>query len=347
MQYCPGAFGAVFGASHRSRGRPALGFIGSFCDLFFVLSGVIITHVYGGRVQSLRSYGEFMLRRVARLVPLHWAMLAVFVIAYFATSAVDIHSVDATCFVPNLLLLQAAGFCESPSFNAVSWSISAEFVLYAAFPLLVIFRFHLILPFLAAALILALLVIFSPGDSWLHWTAPFGFLRALPSFLIGIGCQGLRGHLSKLPVGGAAVVGVFSLIVGGVVLGVGYLWLLAIIYLVAITAVAADSNGSVWHITRRLAPLAQLTYSIYMIHVVVVLTVMGGAKRLLHLQPAMTFMLAIGVSLTIIALAYLCYFTFERPARKWVSNLAIRQPASMSSPKTSMSVETPRQPIDR
>ena len=47
-------------------------------DLFFFISGFVISSVYSGRVRNAADFGRFMWKRAARLVPLHWATFAVF-----------------------------------------------------------------------------------------------------------------------------------------------------------------------------------------------------------------------------------------------------------------------------
>src|SRR3546814_14984278 len=44
-------------------------------DVFFVLSGFILSHVYAAEI-SARTYGVFLWRRFARLYPIHLATLA-------------------------------------------------------------------------------------------------------------------------------------------------------------------------------------------------------------------------------------------------------------------------------
>src|SRR5262249_28829215 len=46
-----------------------------FVDFFFVLSGFVITHAYGGKLRSASSTLEFMTRRFFRLYPLHLFIL--------------------------------------------------------------------------------------------------------------------------------------------------------------------------------------------------------------------------------------------------------------------------------
>src|SRR5687768_5126464 len=46
-------------------------------DFFFVLSGFVLMHAYGGRVGSAAQALDFLWRRVGRLYPLHLATLCV------------------------------------------------------------------------------------------------------------------------------------------------------------------------------------------------------------------------------------------------------------------------------
>ena len=110
-------------------------------DLFFVISGIVIANAYAGRIASPADWLRFILRRVARLYPLHLATLAFYVAigALVWTHRVhpaDAARYDASAIVPNLLLVHAWLPSGHSSFNYVSWSISAEFFVYLAFPLI-------------------------------------------------------------------------------------------------------------------------------------------------------------------------------------------------------------------
>src|SRR4051812_42851020 len=50
-------------------------YLSLFVDLFFAISGFVISFVYADRMRTKRDYLRFVQRRVARLVPLHWLML--------------------------------------------------------------------------------------------------------------------------------------------------------------------------------------------------------------------------------------------------------------------------------
>src|ERR1700743_2555768 len=50
-----------------------------FVDFFFVLSGFVIAHAYGDRLEKTPQIKDFVLRRIGRLWPLHVAVLLGFV----------------------------------------------------------------------------------------------------------------------------------------------------------------------------------------------------------------------------------------------------------------------------
>jgi len=111
-------------------------------SLFFVLSGFILTYAY--RDLDRRGVGHFLIRRFARIWPMHIAtfLLAIFVTWMSSRSPVKgppigvAFSSDAALW--NLTLFHA--WIPSTrimlSFNAVSWSLSVEWFFYLCLPLL-------------------------------------------------------------------------------------------------------------------------------------------------------------------------------------------------------------------
>lgn len=118
-----------------------------FVDLFFALSGFILMHVYGRSFAdgpSAAKLGPFLRARFARLYPLHLVVLGGFVLLELVKLAVDRSGLDAfggshtlATLPGSLLLLNAAGIYDTITWNGPSWSISAEWIVGLAFPLLV------------------------------------------------------------------------------------------------------------------------------------------------------------------------------------------------------------------
>ena len=106
-------------------------------DIFFLLSGFILYHVYGARFQggvSWSAFRSFLVRRLLRIYPLHLAtLLMVLVLMRFA-----LPDQGAWHLALHLSLTHAWGLADQFVFNAPSWSISAEFAAYLAFPLMAV-----------------------------------------------------------------------------------------------------------------------------------------------------------------------------------------------------------------
>ena len=110
-------------------------------DLFFVLSGFVMSLVHQDVVQgpfSWRVFANFLTRRLARIYPLYListiAALAVFAWLHLRTFEGQLLQQPLlTGEIANLLMVQTWGLFGS--FNGAAWSISAEWSAYLLFPL--------------------------------------------------------------------------------------------------------------------------------------------------------------------------------------------------------------------
>ena len=155
-------------------------------DFFFVLSGFVLAHVYRSSIQSGKySHRTFVIKRLARVYPMHAVTLAFFAALGLIAPVIGLHldgaeKFDMSQLLPQVLLVHAwVGSGET--FNYPSWSISAEFLAYLSFPIIMI---------LAARPRLMLAV---AGDVSTHlpdWRP----MRILPEFLLGAGLRELMGR---------------------------------------------------------------------------------------------------------------------------------------------------------
>lgn len=172
-------------------------------DFFFVLSGFIITHVYGERFTdglNKRDVKDFLVARFARLYPLHFVALLTTVLTYILIfskmppsppdsgfSMADLYAWSALPY--HFFWLIGFGLTKM-TWNVPAWSISTEWWTYIiALPL---FRYlnrgvskrSLIVPALCVG---ALWLIVSHHESRsLDLTFDLGIFRCLLSFIIGI-----------------------------------------------------------------------------------------------------------------------------------------------------------------
>ena len=328
------------GEDHPLPGVLAKGYLG--VELFFVLSGFILAHVYlesAGRGRF--GYGGFLWNRLARVYPLHLATLLA--VAGMGIGALLMgvtlqHSVlDWASLPANVLLVHAWGLAPAAAFNHPSWSISAEWFAYLAFPLFAAAAWWLrARPAVAGVAALALLVttygIFErvTGQPLTHATLFWGALRVVPCFAWGCAvflmwrsgavktkAEALLGTalavLAILMLGSAgapdaATVAVF----GGLILGLAGL----------------SSTGS-----RVLAHpvgvyLGEVSFAVYMVCIPWRLAVLGVAGKVLHLGSGpLPWPWWLAMTAGLLPAAMLAHHLVERPARSAMRQLASKRAA--------------------
>ncbi len=219
-------------------GNPVFSRMYLMVDLFFVLSGFIMMHVYGQNFTSglsKKKYSNFLIARLARIYPLHlFTFMFILVSGYCYRTYADMAQgpkifdliTDYTAIPFVLTLTQAWGSHMEATWNSVSWSISVEWMLYLLFPVLVIIHKKLnrhsfwIWGLIGAGLLFFIAYIIGPhyfsklydlrtfppqaleavpSDSIDMITGP-ALLRGLGGFLIGMAVYEVyeRGFLKKL-----------------------------------------------------------------------------------------------------------------------------------------------------
>jgi peptidoglycan/LPS O-acetylase OafA/YrhL len=278
----------------------ATGLIGRgwlWVDFFFVLSGFILTHVYGGYFRekvTWPSYKKYLRARFARVYPLHLVTLgAAVVLAVLLRSLagqmmpIMQKMLDLGTLPASLLLVQALHLYDTPPLNTPAWSLSTEWWVYVIFPWLVGPLFRLGRAGKGAALLgiaglYAVLVygvaprfgnlIFvemgMPHGATLDMTADWGYFRCLAGFALGMVVYRLYagGWGAGLLGRGGALVG-FAL---GVLLGMHYgapdLCIVAL-FPGLILAAAYHTGAATRALTvRPLRRLGDWSFSIYLVH---------------------------------------------------------------------------------
>lgn len=263
-------------------------------DLFFVLSGAVIFHVYGAALADKRfSWRLFLWKRFARLYPVHFVTLIAAVAILYGGAAAGLGQAPeydlGTVLFANLFALHGFGVLEELTLNYPSWSISAEIAAYALFPVLaypclVMPRKVLVGAGVAVFLATIIAVELAPehifpsnprGQKLTSLTYNFSVLRVLPEFLLGlIVCRCLSGvgrlssRTSMLALG---------VIIGWMVLclltGQDWAFVLAGAALVGLLFIGQFQPPS-WIIF-----LGTISYSVYMVHALVAITLFKGIER--------------------------------------------------------------------
>jgi peptidoglycan/LPS O-acetylase OafA/YrhL len=112
-------------------------------DLFFIMSGFIMLHVYGASFTNSiqkNTFWAFIKARFARLYPLHVFTLVASVVLFYtvsnATDPISSRIYNPNAIVTNLFMLHACGIHDIFTWNVPAWSISAEWWAYMVFPFL-------------------------------------------------------------------------------------------------------------------------------------------------------------------------------------------------------------------
>jgi peptidoglycan/LPS O-acetylase OafA/YrhL len=199
--------------------RPIYRAGGMGVDLFFILSGFILSHNYLKQFASvsMKEYKSFLVARLARVYPVHLTTL-LFLTVLVAVAAHAGKPMSGTHYsvqrwVENLLLVQTwPSFGNAVSWNYPAWSVSAEWFAYLLFPLLAAGIVRVQRPAIFCVVSLALYVV--PAClGWVPESAPsnWAILRVTSEFLYGsflyrLYSRGDRCPLSPLYAGALSIV---------------------------------------------------------------------------------------------------------------------------------------------
>ncbi|HXC57327.1 MAG TPA: acyltransferase [Rhizomicrobium sp.] len=266
-------------------------------DLFFVLSGFVITYSYGRKVSDITGLRNFVWLRFWRLWPLHVTFLVVMAgiefLKYFAQ--IKLHLApnepafslnNGRAFLANLFLIQALHTTPAFTFNGPAWSISTEFWTYILFGLTVLALPGSIARRFAFAILSAgsfVLLVFVLHRNPLEPTIDWGILRCIMGFFLGsLAYEAYEAIAPRVATRPSAQT-TFDILAGAgmacfVVLlclrRTGGTWdALVILPLIAFMILACASSGKL--LTYRVltwAPLhwlGKVSYSIYMVHLAI------------------------------------------------------------------------------
>lgn len=318
-------------------------------DFFFILSGFVIAHVYGGRFASgltIASVRDYLRHRFLRIYPLHLFTLLLLILFAWRVAALAPHLVDdsvASYFAPealpsNILLMNAMNQHVYLSWNIVSWSIGAEWWTYfAALVLLVALRLRragetmLVIGFCC----LTSLVLLHVGGN-LDITFDYGFFRCLFEFTMGLGVYRLFNR--GIGKGALASDRLMLMLLGLLCATFHWRWpdLLAPPLFAVLVLAAAYNEGAFSRVmqARLLQYLGRISYSIYLMHGVwfmVFWTFLPMVKAATHWQamPSVYALLYTFVFMGLsLASAHLTYRFIEVPGRTLFGKLAARRSAS-------------------
>ncbi|MDQ2721181.1 MAG: acyltransferase [Bacteroidota bacterium] len=322
-------------------------------DLFFIMSGFIIMHVYKDNFAaevSFRSFKKYILARFARIYPLHLFTL-LFMVAVFYISRAPSNPIDNPAAIPtNIFLLHSFGIHRVFTWNVPSWSISAEWWAYVLFPLLCLFifkkrklavvtiTFFIILSYISIMYFLPRHDPFNPVAIVPHnldVSYDYGFLRGIAGFMTGTLMYLLYQNARIKKIFSADILCIFfaALLVVIMHFGVSDIVYIPAFALLVLSIVSNHSVVSNVLNNRVFQFLGRISYSIYLVHgiiislIIPVLIISGvGYHGPVILSFLKGFLFCAGYLLIVIAVSALTYRTIELPCRKWINrNWAKRQ----------------------
>ncbi|CAM4140095.1 Acyltransferase family protein [Mycobacterium basiliense] len=320
-------------------------------DLFFILSGFVLTWNYldrMGRSWSTRATLRFLWLRLARvwpvyLVTLHLAAVwMIFTLHVGHVPSPEAFRFTATSYVQQILLVQlwVQPYFDWSSWDGPAWSISAEWLAYLLFGVLVLVIFRMqhatrarTLMWLAVAASLPpVVLLLASGEFYTPWS---WLPRIVTQFTAGaLACAGVRrlrltdrarrvaGYGSMLLV--AAIVGILYLVDAHPITGVVDSSGVVDVLFVPLVILLAIGLGSLPRLlsTRAMVYGGQISFCLYMVHELVH-NVWGWAVPQFELTPQdapwkwnVFVLLAIAVGA-----AMLLYHVVEEPARRWMRRM--------------------------
>lgn len=309
-------------------------------DIFFILSGFILTHVYlQGNAQP--RYRRFLAARFARIYPAHLAillgMLALVLAAPLAGVGLEPGRFNAPDFVQTLLLVQAWFPRQSLAlWNGPAWSLSAEWFAYLTFPAFAWIALRLrdrplVLTGLAALFFLALDLVYRRvfGVVLPRAEDSMGILRIAPEFLFGIGLYYLGQRVALSPRAAiAAVLAATAALLAAMQIPLDDRLIVALSgpFLLALALLA--KSGARTFLSQPLWLFAgEASYALYLVHLPVLMVWRNAVQRLAGLGGDYRMglgELALLLTLTLAAAAGI-HMAIERPGRRLIRRLVERR----------------------
>ena len=321
-------------------------------DLFFIMSGFIILHVYkddfADRI-SWPSIKKYIKARFARIYPLHFFAMLLLVsgVILFSPAGTYPNPIENPAAIPTgFLLLHSYYIHNLYTWNIPSWSISAEWAAYMLFPFLALFLNRKKLPalilFMTGVVIAYISIMyFLPRKNFLYPSIPvphnlnttydYGFLRGIAGFTTGMivytfyqWCAAEGMFRKDIP---AAV----TMLLLALALHFAVSDAFTVILFAALVLFFALNSGYL-HVccnNRILQYFGKISYSIYLMQIFLQepfskglrlpgVQGFGRGKQNIDFASGLGFCLIYLVLL--IAISSLTYFVIEQPCRKWINS---------------------------
>lgn len=321
-----------------------------FVDFFFILSGFVMAYAYTEKIRGGLNFWYFATLRFGRLYPLHLAVLLAWV-PYVLIKGYIYHqggmgSTDPfefnhlATFASNLFLVNSLGLHDHLSWNYPAWSISVEFFTYMIFfgcVLLLRPQRQALQFFLFSSI--AYGILYGLSSHSLLATYDLGLLRCLGGFFLGAAVLALTRHtqVEWSPLMASAVeltvvtVTLFMVLHSLENKAVQMATFTSFAVLVSVFAVQSQGIVSQLMGRKHMLMLGTLSYSIYMLHALV-LALISNIYQYVLKMPAIVIpgpgaavttlfdtpyalLINLGAVICIVVLSRITYEHIEKPWR--------------------------------
>ncbi len=308
-------------------------------DLFFLLSGIVMTHVYEARVKrGTISFTHFLSHRIARLWPLHlFAMLTMLLVDLAYTWLDHHHIMDWSglfyTMLLNVFLLQHIGLHGTFSWDENAWSLTPEIVANIVW-------FYLLATGRLSSKLLALVVLgfaviqYNHGETLTETILGSYLVRCIISYAMG--CLLYRHFIQNAALGrpsrkwsNLAGVGL-TCFLGLIIYDVGHKqspvfnhweWILVLFVFPALTyfILQPDTYLNRFMSSRFLVFLGTISYSVYLLHIQIGRALPLAITRFSESMPPAPVLGFVYLAATI-GIATLSYKFIEEPSRRFLRN---------------------------
>ncbi|MEZ5953047.1 MAG: acyltransferase [Hyphomonas sp.] len=295
-------------------------------DMFFVLSGFVLTHVYWARRTKPFDFPDFMAARIARIYPMYLialALIGTYLILGIALGKSPEASYPVSDLIKCLFFLQAFGLTETNAWNFPAWAVAAEMGGYVAFPVFIFaanrMRQHPWILLGIAIGIVAAVQAFLWNAFHMHMnlaTTDWGALRGASVMFCGSAARvaydaykpGKAGTYAGLAAGiGIAVITALNQ------WGVPLIGLGAALMMMSLARLDADYGGT--FLSRPLMQtLGNWSYVIFILHAPVY-TILVHGMSLVGIDFVANAWTSLGMTAIVVAISGPIFNLIERPAR--------------------------------
>jgi peptidoglycan/LPS O-acetylase OafA/YrhL len=276
--------------------------------IFFVLSGFLVTRALARGM----PLSDFKAHRIARILPLAWAGLAV---AFFMTTDTSVNYLASFLFLANIPPLHL------PSTARHFWSLQVEMQFYGGIAIVVALLGRRAL-YAAPALCIAFTIIRIWFDRPAGIETWFRMDEILAGSTLALVHEGWFGDWIKVQIARLApyVIGLMALalLTADVRLSpISYLRPYTTAVMIGATLYSAPSRLTAMLSSKPARYIATISYAIYVVHGIAMASWLGsGSKLVMYAKRP----LLVAVTFTI---AHISTFYFEKPISKWVRSFRI------------------------